>query len=169
MLLLVNIDDISGELIPHTIDGLMARGAASVHVVPAITKKGRPEHLFFIDAPEEQVEPLAWFLAEEFGTLGVRVFEPHHIHFSYRVCQVSLTATVAAETMRASIQVKQVLGRESQVIAVKAEHRDLHAAYIRLNEVGAVVSLMALKRLVEQAAQGREACSLGPIQASYQP
>lgn len=41
MLLLVNVDDISGEVIPHVIDGLMARGAESVHVVQAITKKGR--------------------------------------------------------------------------------------------------------------------------------
>ena len=45
---MVNVDDVSGETVPHVIDGLIARGAKSVHVVPAITKKGRPEFIFLL-------------------------------------------------------------------------------------------------------------------------
>jgi len=41
----------------------MACGANSVHVVQAITKKGRLEYLFFVDANSEDVERLAAYLA----------------------------------------------------------------------------------------------------------
>lgn len=47
MLLIVNVDSITGEALPYLIDGLMARGASSVHAIPAITKKGRSEYIFF--------------------------------------------------------------------------------------------------------------------------
>jgi len=120
MLLLSNVDDISGELIPHAIDGLMARGASSVHVVQAITKKGRLEFLFFVDAEQEYIESLASYLALELGTLGVRVFDPDHIKFEYRVCRVRLT-TPEAEGAQALVRVKQLLGSEGQVLSVKAE------------------------------------------------
>jgi len=40
---------------------------------------------FFVDAPEERVETLGVFLAGEVSALGVRVFDPRHICFEYRV------------------------------------------------------------------------------------
>jgi uncharacterized protein (DUF111 family) len=156
MLLLVNVDDVSGEVIPHLIDGLMARGAESVHVVQAITKKGRLEFLFFVDAPAEQVEALGGFLAGEIGTLGVRVFDPHHIRFEYRVRQVRLTAQTSGDPVQVLVGVKEILGGEGQVVSIKAEYEDLRAAVARLEQVGLKVSFGALKRLVEQAALRQE-------------
>lgn len=167
MLLLVNVDDISGEAIPHVIDGLMARGAKSVHVVQAITKKGRLEYLFFIDAPKERIEMLGAFLASELGTLGVRVFDPRHICFEYRVRQVRLTAQADTGPVQAIVHVKEILGEEQQVISVKAECEDLRAALARLEQVGAEMSLAALKRLVEQTVLEQEDRSLQKVQATY--
>jgi uncharacterized protein (DUF111 family) len=153
MLLLVNIDDITGEMIPHIIDGLLSRGAESAHVVQAITKKGRPEFLFFIDAPEEQVETLANYLVREIGTLGVRVFKPHHIRFDYRCREVQLTTRVGEESaVAAPVQVKMVSDGEGQVVSIKAEYEDLQAAITQLHRSGIEISFAALKRLVEQKA-----------------
>jgi len=170
MLLLVNVDDISGEVIPHVIDGLTARGANSVHVVQAITKKGRIGYLFFVDAPEGQVDVLANFLACELGTLGVRVFDPDHICFEYRTRQVRLTAKTGAEPVRVLVRVKEILGEEEgAVVSVKAEWEDLQAALVQLEQAGVEVSLAALKRLVEQAVSGHEDGSLRGIQTEVLP
>jgi uncharacterized protein (DUF111 family) len=167
MLLLVNVDDVSGEVIPHVIDGLMARGAKSAHVVQAITKKGRLDYLFFVDAPEEQVEGLAEFLARELGTIGVRVFDPRHIRFQYRVRQVQLTAQTGTKPVQVLINVKQILDKEERVISVKAESKDLRLALARLEQAGAEVSFTVLKRLVEQTVSEQEDCSLQNIQIEY--
>ena len=153
MLLLVNVDDITGEMIPHIIDGLLSRGAESAHVVQAITKKGRPEFLFFIDAPEEHVEALANFLAREIGTLGIRVFEPHHIRFDYRNKEVQLTTRMGEESVLvAPVQVKMVSDGEGQIVSVKAEYENLQAAITQLHRLGIEISFAALKRMVEQKA-----------------
>ena len=168
MLLLVNVDDISGEAIPHIIEGLMAQGANSVHVVQAITKKGRFEFLFFIDAPEERVEVLGGFLAIELGTLGVRVFDPHHICFEYQFQHVRLIAQNENYAVEMTVRVKEVLDAEGIVVSVKAERDDLGQALLRLGQVGLGLSLSALKGLVEQTALGRENRTLRGIRAEYQ-
>jgi len=150
MLLLVNVDDVSGEAIPYIIEELTARGASSVHVVQALTKKGRLEYLFLIDAPEERVEALGEFLAAELSTLGLRILETRHIQFSYRMAQARLTVRAGGKPVQALVRVKEVLNGEGQVISVKAEHEDLRAALARFQEAGAEVSLATLKRLAEQ-------------------
>jgi uncharacterized protein (DUF111 family) len=168
MLLLANVDDVSGELIPHAIEGLMAHGACSVHIVQAITKKGRLEYLFLIDTEKEAIEALASYLALELGTLGVRVFDPDHIKFAYRFCQVCLTMSTHDGKRQAVVDVKQVLGADGQIISVKAENDNLKEAYACLQAAGATISLTDLKRLTELVAQGQTDASLGPINASLQ-
>ncbi len=167
MLLLVNVDDISGETIPYIIDELMARGAANVHVVQALTKKGRLEYLFLVDAPEEQIEAMGGFLTAELGTLGLRILETRHIRFEYRVVPVRLTAQVGEAPVQMLVRVKEVVGKGRETVYVKAEHEDLQAALTRFRQAGVSVSLAALKGLVEQTALGREDCSCQGIQAEY--
>jgi len=169
MLLLINVDDISGEAIPHVIDELMERGAGSVHVVQAITKKGRLEFLFLVDAPKEQVEILVSFLASEIGTLGVRAFDPIHISFEYRFRQVQLTAQTEGKPVQVIVRVKEVLSETGQVLSVKAEYDDLRAALAKFEQSGARVSFAALKGLVEQTALGEEKHPLQNIQAKCSP
>lgn len=156
MLLLANVDDVSGELIPHVIDGCMARGACSVHVVHAITKKGRLEYLFFMDVPTESVNPVASYLALELGTLGVRAFEPDHIKFDYRFCRVALR--IAGDgAPRAFVRVKQLFDGDGQQISIKAELEDLKAAVSELTPLEPRLSLKELKRLVEQVVHDQTA------------
>ena len=165
MLLLANVDDVSGELIPHAIDGLMAGGACSVHVVQAITKKGRLEYLFFVDTRPELVEETASYLARELGTLGVRVFEPEHLKFDYRFCRVRLT--VPGGGAQAVVRIKQLLDGEGQVLSLKAELEDLRAALQALQPAAPHLALKGLKRLVEQVAQDQEDLRYKSVQAEY--
>ncbi len=86
MLLMTNVDNITCEQVPpYLIEELMKLGAKNVHVVPAITKKGRPEHIFLIDSEEETLDSLAEFMALETGALGVRVLTTEHYPFDYEI------------------------------------------------------------------------------------
>lgn len=154
MLLLVNVDDISSEVVPHVTEGLMARGAMSVHVLPSMTKKGRPEYVLLIDAPEACIESLGAFLAAEVGTIGLRILESRHICFDYRVRSMLLTTQAGGGGVEATIRVKEILNADAQVLAVKAEYEDVRAAVTQLHAAGVEVSFRTIKGLVEQAARG---------------
>lgn len=167
MLMMMNVDDISGEALPHIIEELMNRGACSVHVVQGITKKGRLEYLFWVDAPGERVELLAAYLATETGTLGVRVFEPKHIRFAYRIQRAQIEAGQGDVAVVAFVKVKEVLDRDGQVISVKAESDDLRSALADLREGGIEVSFSALKRLVEHNALDEQQRAIQGIQVAY--
>jgi len=152
MLILVNVDDVPGELLPHVIDGLMARGAQNVHAVQSITKKGRLGYMIFVDAPSERLNELGGFLASEVGTIGMRVLESRHVRFDYRVRKMRLTAGDAAGGAEAVVRVKEVHDADDRVVSVKAEYEDLRSALDQLDGLGVNTSLVALKRLVEEAA-----------------
>ncbi len=68
-----NMDDVSGEVVGHVIERMMATGALDVTVSPAITKKNRPSHLVTVMCTDDAVCALAGILTGHVGTLGVRI------------------------------------------------------------------------------------------------
>ena len=68
-----NLDDISGEVLGHMIDKIIANGAKDVTVAPAITKKGRPTNLVSIICDSSTVNTVLDTLISETGTLGIRI------------------------------------------------------------------------------------------------
>ncbi|MGQ9719841.1 MAG: nickel pincer cofactor biosynthesis protein LarC [Candidatus Jordarchaeum sp.] len=68
-----NVDDISGEILGHTIDVLFEKGAKDVSIIPVITKKGRPGQIIKVISSPEDVQKLARTLMDETGSLGVRL------------------------------------------------------------------------------------------------
>jgi len=159
MLLLVNADNVSGEGLPYLIEGLMDRGASSVHAVPAITKKGRSEFLFLVDAPADRLEELGAFLALELDTLGMRVFEPQHFPFTpVRIMTVAIGPSEGGPGFP-GVRVKAIAGSDGKVFSCKAEHDDLVAA---IGEITAdrPFSFKNLKASVELAAISESPVSL---------
>lgn len=68
-----NVDDVSGEVLAHTVDKIMSSGAKDISVIPTITKKGRPSHIISVICKPDAVNSLLNLLVSETGTLGVRV------------------------------------------------------------------------------------------------
>jgi len=68
-----NLDDISGEVLGHMIDKIIANGAKDVTVTPAITKKGRPTNLVSVICDSGSVNTVLDTLISETGTLGIRI------------------------------------------------------------------------------------------------
>ena len=71
-LLEANVDDVTGEVLAHTITALLAAGAHDAWVVPIVMKKGRPAHTVSALCDPSAVDALRAVLLRETGTLGVR-------------------------------------------------------------------------------------------------
>ncbi len=69
-----NVDDVTGEVLAHTVEVLMGAGALDAWLVPVLAKKGRPAHVVSVLAEPERVAELARALTRETGTLGFRQY-----------------------------------------------------------------------------------------------
>ncbi|MDG6996012.1 MAG: DUF111 family protein [Nitrososphaerota archaeon] len=70
-----NVDDVSGEILGHAIDRLMAEGAYDATVTPYLGKKGRIGHTVRALCSHDSVDKFAQILVQETGTLGVKTLE----------------------------------------------------------------------------------------------
>lgn len=68
----VNVDDVTGEVLAHTITALLAAGAHDAWATPIVMKKGRPAHTVAALVDPADVERVAAVLLAETGSLGVR-------------------------------------------------------------------------------------------------
>ena len=68
----VNVDDVTGEVIAHTIASLVGAGAFDAWATPIVMKKGRPAHVVSTVCDPALVEAIAAILVAETGSLGVR-------------------------------------------------------------------------------------------------
>ncbi|MCS4541426.1 MAG: nickel pincer cofactor biosynthesis protein LarC, partial [Euryarchaeota archaeon] len=66
-----NIDNVSGEVISHTLQKLIDAGARDAIAIPCTMKKGRPGLVVKVIADFDKGDSLAEILAKETGTLGI--------------------------------------------------------------------------------------------------
>ena len=109
-LLEANVDDVTGEVLAHTISALIAAGAHDAWATPIVMKKGRPAHTVHALCDPALTETISRVLVNETGTLGVRG------SILDRWPQVREVRTVLIDGHE--IQVKVSAGR------VKVEHDD---------------------------------------------
>jgi uncharacterized protein (TIGR00299 family) protein len=67
-----NVDDVTGEVLSHTIAALLGAGAHDAWATPIVMKKGRPAHTVHALCDEAVRERVAAVLVAETGTLGLR-------------------------------------------------------------------------------------------------
>lgn len=80
-MLLVQVDNVTGETLGFAIQQLTMMGAKNVQLLQSLTKKNRPSHVLLIDIPEEKVKEVAFFLVRELGIWGYHIIDSHHYHF----------------------------------------------------------------------------------------
>ncbi len=71
-LLEANVDDVTGEVLAHTVAALLDAGAHDAWLTPIVMKKGRPAHTISVLCDPSSVGSLREVLVRESGTLGVR-------------------------------------------------------------------------------------------------
>ena len=67
-----NLDDLSGEIIAHTVDRLLDAGALDVWTVAATMKKGRPAVILHVLSRPDDADRLVDIVLRQTSTLGVR-------------------------------------------------------------------------------------------------
>jgi uncharacterized protein (TIGR00299 family) protein len=72
VLLEANVDDVTGEVLAHTVTALLDAGAHDAWLTPILMKKGRPAHTISALADVGLAAQVAAVLRAESGTLGVR-------------------------------------------------------------------------------------------------
>ena len=147
LLLLVQVDDATGETIEHATRAILAAGARNVQVLASMTKKGRPGHVCLIDLPAEREDDVALLLGTELGVWGYRVLEARHRHFDIRIEQHTVVAGAVEQVVHCKF-----IRKGERLLAVKAEHDDLVRLQARMSEAGHVRALRFLRAQVEAAA-----------------
>ncbi|AYC43851.1 nickel pincer cofactor biosynthesis protein LarC [Streptomyces griseorubiginosus] len=113
-----NLDDVTGEILGHTIARAMEAGALDAWATPAVMKKGRPAQVLHVLTTPEHERPLRDLVLAETGSLGIR----------------RLTATRTALPRR--FETVDVDGHPVRIkhgpYRSKPEHDDLVAAAARL-------------------------------------
>ncbi len=136
VLLETNVDDVTGEVLAHTITALLAAGAHDAWVTPVVMKKGRPAHTVHALVDPALAAPVAAALTAETGTFGVRAATLERWPAERDVEVVSVDGQ--------AVRVKVKPGR------VKAEHDDAARAAAALGrpvrEVLAAAERAALTR-----------------------
>jgi uncharacterized protein (TIGR00299 family) protein len=108
--LATNVDDVTGEVLAHTVSALLDAGAVDAWLAPVVMKKGRPGHTVFALAAPGIAGEIARTMTAETGSLGVR-WRPVERWAATR-------ATVESDVAGFPVRVKVSPGR------VKAEHDD---------------------------------------------
>jgi pyridinium-3,5-bisthiocarboxylic acid mononucleotide nickel chelatase len=116
-----NVDDVTGEILGHTIEVLLEEGAKDVSIIAGVTKKSRPCQILKIIANTQDIEHLSRILMEETGTLGVRVClcERHVIN------RELLHVNVTVEGIMEQVKVKVAKDNKGEVISIKPEYEDM--------------------------------------------
>lgn len=113
-LLETNLDDVTGEVLGHTVAAALAAGALDAWVAAVVGKKGRPAHVLSVLADPADADRLRRLVMAETGTLGVRRLRVER--------WVAARSSVVVDVEGRSVRVKQ--GPHG----LKAEHDDAAAA-----------------------------------------
>jgi len=151
MLLMTTIDDLPPESLSHIIDRTLEKGANNIHILNAITKKGRMEHIVLVDTDEIYLDDVCSLLALEFGTLGIKTFKYEHVKFPFEI--KSKKVMIEADDIHLEMEVGvKFVKKDGEIISLKAEYEDLESMIVALNSRGIDIPLSKLKTLIEAEA-----------------
>ena len=152
MLLMITVDDLPTEGLPYIIERTIETGAKNVHVLNAITKKGRMEYIFLVDVDKKSLEGVSSLLALELGTLGIKTFNSEHIMLPFEIMSRNVSIKTKNEHYESKVQVKYLKNKNDQIISLKAEYEDIKDLAFSLEVKGIKIPFSKLKTIIEAEA-----------------
>ncbi len=116
-----NLDDVTGEILGHTIELLIQEGAKDVSIVSGVTKKSRPSQILKAIVKKADAERLSRVIMDETGTLGVRVCLCERYVFNREVVELELTVGAITE----KVAVKVAKDSTGKIVRIKPEFEDV--------------------------------------------
>ncbi len=147
-LLLVQIDDRSGEELRQGLKGLMDMGVRNYQVLSSLTKKGRPGFVLLLDLDSDIEGEIMTYLAAELGAWGYHRLESVHEHFDVAPETREVTFVVDGRREQFTVFCK-VLRRGGEVCRVKMEQRDVARIVEQLAHLGHRLPHTTLRTRVE--------------------
>ena len=144
-----NVDDVSGEIVGHTVDRLLAEGAKDVSIIPMYTKKNRPGQIIKVIADQKDTQHLSNVLINETGTLGVRVYLCERHIVTRESCSVDLLIGGVKEP----VKVKVSKNSNGEIIRIKPEYDDLKRLAEKTNKPLRELSELVISRAKEVFSQ----------------
>ena len=141
VLLETNVDDVSGEIIGHTLNKIIENGALDINIIPTYTKKNRPSNIIqVLTSPELETE-MVEILVSELGTLGIRTqtISRHVISRSEKKLKINIEDKIE------EINLKISRNQENKIIRIKPEYDDLKRIAQKFE-----LSLIEVKKIVNQ-------------------
>ena len=138
-----NVDDISGEVIAHTITRCMEKGARDASAIPILMKKGRPGFLIRVICAQDTSSELAELMAQEFGTLGIRCIPAVHRFIAERTIE-QVEVEIAGKHRSMLVKIGWIRG---EIYSLKAE---FDQARDWASEIG--IPVRDVLRLIEETA-----------------
>ncbi len=150
LLLLAQVDDVSGEVLQDVAERLHAAGAFNIQVLASLGKKGRPGHVLLVDIDAAREDDVAIVLGLELGAWGYRVLESRHRHFDITRSQRQVRLASAGGEFEHTVGCKHIR-KGDRLLGFKVEHADLVNLRDALEARGETTSLAHLRAAVETA------------------
>jgi len=112
-----NVDDVSGEVIAHTITRFVEKGARDASAIPILMKKGRPGFLIRVICAQDMSAELAELMAQELGTLGIRCIPAVHRFIAERTIE-HVEVEIAGKHRSMPVKIGRMMG---EIYSLKAE------------------------------------------------
>lgn len=146
VLLYVQVDHISAEILGSAIESLYYAGALNVQVLASITKKNRPAHVVIIDLRPESIDEVERVIVEELGSTGWHRFESEHRHVPVELIQKEIRIQTESGDFEFIAEGKQIKNRPE---TIRPEHRSCVELQRILKEKGKCdLSLQRVYRMV---------------------
>ena len=136
-----NIDDVSGEVLGHTLQRVIELGAKDAWITSAQFKKNRPGNVLHVICTPSDVHKIAEAVMVETGTLGVRYQQWNRLVLQ----RETITVDVTLENKRFNVRVKVARDKTGKVVNVKPEFEDVELIVRTLSRPACGISLIALQ------------------------
>jgi uncharacterized protein (TIGR00299 family) protein len=144
-----NLDDVSGEILGHTLQRVIESGAKDAWMSPAQFKKNRPGAVLHVICNPSLAEKLTAIIMEETGTLGVRNQLWNRVTLQREV----RTVKVIVKGREFAVRVKFARDISGKIVNVKPEFDDVQAIAEEVSMPAREISgsvLRSVERTVEK-------------------
>ena len=145
-----NLDDVSPEIVGHTIARCLAAGADDAWATPVVMKKGRPGVELHVLSPPDRSEGLRQLVMAETGTLGLRTNTVTK-HVSPRRFE---TVTVRGRSIEVKIG-PHGFKPEYEDVAAAAEALELPVRQVSAEAVAAFLAARSTQRFANDPGPGQ--------------
>jgi uncharacterized protein (DUF111 family) len=150
MLIVVALDDISGETVAYAIEKLLEKGANNVHVSQTVTKKGRTGLLFFIDVNEEYLDEIYEIIMTELGSTGFNVIETKHYHTRNKVTEHKIIIKTKQKSINETIRITSSFSPKGNLVKIDPTPKDLIRIIQKTKQkLGITVTARVLKKIIK--------------------